>query len=188
MAVFHSPESSLLADFTDKRNGVPLTAFRVNDSFKIGVYAGKKSPLDIIVKYRQKRRDGKWTKIRTPKHIHWVIDVLIKMDSEPKLTKRFLGFLIEVWGKTEKFQGESDRDAALDLAALSRECAREFARFEKLGAHGEYSVKFLVLVALLLMRQERTNYENTQLFSTLFRKLRDGEDIFGIVSAATFRG
>lgn len=181
-------KNALVADFTNKRNGVPLTAFQVNESFKIGIYAGEKSPLDIVVKYRQKRPDGRWTNIRTPKHIHWVIDVLIKMDSERELTREFLDFLIEVWGRTEKFRSKSDRDAALNLEALSAECKREFVRFEKLGRHGEYSVKFLVLVALLLMRQERTNYENTQLFSTLFRKLRDGEDIFGIVSAATFRG
>ena len=169
----------LTADFTTKRNGAPLTVFQVNDSFKIGVYEGKKSQLDIIVKYRQKRPDGRWSRIRTPKHIHWVIDVLIKMDSEPELTRKFLDFLIGVWEKTEKFGSESDRNAALDLEALSQECVQEFSRFEKLGQHGEYSVKFLILIALLLMKQEQTNYENTQLFSMLFRKLRDGEDIFG---------
>ena len=183
-------ENPLINEFTDKRNGVPLVAFQVNESFKIGVYSGTKSALDIIVRYRQKRAsDGTWTRVRTPKHIHWVIDVMIKMDAERNLTRQFLDFLIEIWGRTDKMHNREELDAALDLQSLSQQCSEDFARFEPLSKHGEYSVKFLILVAILLMKQERTNYENTQLFSTLFQKLTgEGDDIFGIVSAASFRG
>lgn len=182
-------ENPLINEFTDKRNGTPLVAFQVNESFKIGVYSGTKSAMDIIVRYRQKRAaDGTWTRIRTPKHIHWVIDVMIKMDAERNLTRQFLDTLIDIWSRTDKIRNREELDAALDLQYLSQQCSEDFARFEPLSRHGEYSIKFLILVAILLMKQERTNYDNTQLFSTLFQKLKAGDDIFGIVSAASFRG
>jgi hypothetical protein len=38
------------------------------------------------------------------------------------------------------------------------------------------------------MIQERTNYPEGVLNLQLFQKFRDGEDIFSVVSAATFRG
>ena len=40
----------------------------------IYVFQGSLSQFDIVIKYR---KDG--TRIRTPKHIHWVVDVLMKI-------------------------------------------------------------------------------------------------------------
>ena len=49
----------------------------------IYVFQGSLSQFDIVIKYR---KDGK--RIRTPKHIHWVVDVLMKMQGNDTLTKR----------------------------------------------------------------------------------------------------
>ena len=46
----------------------------------IGVFAGNRGynpDHDILIKYKE---DGK--RVRTPKHIHWVIDVLIKKEHD----------------------------------------------------------------------------------------------------------
>jgi len=43
------------------------------------------------------------------------------------------------------------------------------------------------LLAKLLMLQEKTNYPEGQLFQTLLRKLKEGEDIFSILQTATLR-
>ncbi|MCB4791586.1 MAG: hypothetical protein LHV68_06835 [Elusimicrobia bacterium] len=45
----------------------PIKVFQVNDSIIIGVYKGALSKYDILIKYRQKRTNGKWSNIRTPK-------------------------------------------------------------------------------------------------------------------------
>ena len=48
---------------------VLLSSFPVNGSYYIGIYQGSLSPYDVLIKYRQ-LENGKWSRIRTPKHIH----------------------------------------------------------------------------------------------------------------------
>ena len=54
-------------------------------NYIIYVFQGNLSQFDIVIKYK---KDG--TRIRTPKHIHWVVDVLMKMQGNEILTKRYL--------------------------------------------------------------------------------------------------
>jgi len=76
-----------------RRDGsqVKLRAFKEflsKDGTVIGVFQGSygdNPDLDIIVKYKEK---GK--RVRTPKHIHWAIDLLIKKEHNPELTKEFI--------------------------------------------------------------------------------------------------
>ena len=49
-------------------------------------------------------------------------------------------------------------------------------------------IKFLILLAKLLMVQEKTNLETAYMFKKLLNTLRQGEDIFRIVSSATHSG
>ena len=51
----------------------------------IYVFQGSLSQYDILIKYR---KDG--TRIRTPKHIHWVVDILMKMQGNEKLKQLIL--------------------------------------------------------------------------------------------------
>ena len=74
----------------------PLKIFTVNGEYILAVYQGTLSDYDLLIKYRQKE-NGKWSRIRTPKHIHWAVDVLIKMSLEENKTKEFLDFLIDYW-------------------------------------------------------------------------------------------
>ena len=84
----------LLQFMSFKKEGekiVPLFVSTVNEKFIIAVYQGSFSKYDILIKYRQKNKD-KWSRIRTPKHIHWAVDILIKMHSDEEKTKQFLDF------------------------------------------------------------------------------------------------
>ncbi len=47
--------------------------------------------------------------------------------------------------------------------------------------------KHIHLITELIMIQEKTNYPNGTINLNLFKKFRNGADIFSIVSAATFR-
>jgi len=60
-------------------------------------------------------------------------------------------------------------------------------QFKGLDGFGEYDVEFVLAVSELLMIQEKTNYplgSMTQSMYSAFGK----EDIFGVISAASFRG
>lgn len=73
---------------TFKKNGKdiePLSYYKVNDEFILAVYQGSLNKYDILIKYR-KKVNSKWSRIRIPKHIHWAVDILIKLHSEPEKT------------------------------------------------------------------------------------------------------
>lgn len=165
----------------------PLFVTKINDSFILAVYQGSLSPFDILIKYRQKNKN-KWSNIRTPKHIHWAVDILIKMHSDEEQTKEFLDFLLSIWDNTKPIKSEKERQEILQIEYLTESIKNDISRFEDLSKKGEYSIKFLILLARLLMLQEKTNLETAYMFKKLLQALKSGEDIFKIVSIASHTG
>lgn len=135
-------------------------------------------PHDFLVRYRLPEPGAHQ---RTPKHIHIIVDLYLKRDRQQRLTNRFVDHILnEIIGRVA-----SVRELPQALQVFRPEHSRQFERLEGIG---EYSPEFLLVVVELLMIQERTNYPDGVLNLQLFQKFRDGEDIFSVVSAATFRG
>lgn len=164
-----------------------LAVVPINGTYLMGIYQGSLSEYDILIKYRQKE-DGNWSRTRTPKHIHWAVDVLIKHYSEPLETDQLLSHLLEIWEQTTPLKTEAERDSMLNTEHLLSEVNNEAAKYPKLAGKGEYSVKFLILIAKLLMVQEKTNRNDAYMFRNLLERLKDHRNIFEIVSAASFSG
>lgn len=167
---------------------IPLRVFLPDGQMIIGVYQGSFSKFDILIKYKQKLKSGEWSKLRTPKHIHWAVDLLIKMNNRRDKIKRFLDFLIKIWDKTMGVKTKKEREKILNLNNLLNVHKREIKEYQDLSIHGEYSMKFLILLAKLLMIQEKTNMADAYMFRRLLEVLKRGEDIFSVVSIATHRG
>jgi hypothetical protein len=67
----------------------------IRDGAVIGGFQGSKGNqphLDIVVKYRDRFTKG--SRLRTPKHIHWVIDLLLKKEHNRALTLAFVNYLL----------------------------------------------------------------------------------------------
>jgi len=164
-----------------------LKQFPVNEHFQIGVFQGKQSKYDILIKYKQLINSG-WTSPRTPKHIHWAIDILIKQYEAPQDTEKFLDFLISQWNTTCPIRTEEEREKILSVEKLLEDVNIEAKEYESLAKKGEYSIKFLILLLKLLMLQEKTNRPDAYIFKQILDKLKNHSEIFSIVSTATFRG
>jgi hypothetical protein len=160
-----------------------LKEFKINNSYIIGVYQGSISDLDMLIKYRQKS-DNKWSYLRTPKHIHWTVDILIKMYNDRESLSSFVSFLEDIWDSvTQHTTNESRRDfLSRELQSENQEIIEGFQRF---NSHGEYSIRFLLVLAKLLMQQEKNNLSSAYMFKNLLEKLKSGEDLFSILSVAT---
>lgn len=183
-------EQELKEYMTFRKEGqsfVPLVVFEVNGSYILAVYQGSLSEFDILIKYRQKI-DGTWSRIRTPKHIHWAVDVLIKLHEDKAKTQEFLDFLIGIWDSTHPVRNRDQQQTELTIESLLRNSQTEIQQYEALSSKGEYSVKFLIMLAKLLMIQEKTNLETAFMFKNLLDALRDGGDIFSVVSIASHTG
>lgn len=171
------------------RGAEPLAVYEVNDSYILGVYQGSLSDYDLLLKYRQRINSGinRWSNIRTPKHIHWAVDVMLKMSQQKRLTKSFLKFLLEKWDNTNPITSIYMQTTSIDSVTLLNQVEAESTKFEKLSKQGEYSVKFLLLMAHLLMIQEKTNRSDAYMFKDLLESLKEGQNIWKIVSTATHR-
>ncbi len=166
----------------------PLVIIEVNDTYILGVYQGSLSDYDLLLRYRQKdegTRSG-WSRIRTPKHIHWAVDAIIKMHHNDNETKQFLQFLIDLWdNQIQPLKTDEERDLLLDVEKLKNEANTEAVKYPELANKGEYSIKFLYLIAKLLMIQEKTNLSTAFMFKNLLKALEAHKDIYKIVSIAT---
>ncbi|MCF0199105.1 MAG: hypothetical protein HUK02_07245 [Bacteroidaceae bacterium] len=178
----NSPKISMLCKGTE-----PLAILPVNGTYILGIYQGSLSPFDILLRYRQKE-GNKWSRIRTPKHIHWAVDMLIKHYSEPHETDLLLTSLLQKWEETVPLESKEEQEKLLDPKTLLDEVDREATKYKKLAGKGEYSVKFLILIAKLLMVQEKTNRQDAYMFRNLLERLKEHRNIFEIVSTATLHG
>lgn len=148
--------------------------YTTKEGTEILVSKGSKSENDFIVKYQEKGKH-----IRTPKHIHLVVDIFAKKTGNLDLTNKMIDYILGVI--------RSVQPATTPVPNLQHFQESHAEPFEELNQFGEYSVEFLLVTTELIMIQEKTNYPSGTLNLRLFQKLRDGSDIFSIVSAATFR-
>ena len=187
MAKVHKCDKTDLKECMKLKNFELIHAFKINGEYIIGIYKGTLSPYDILIKYRQRTQNG-WSRIRTPKHIHWAVDILMKMQVQPEKTKEFLNFLLGIWEKIGPIKTERERKNRTDINYLLEKYKKELNKYKELSQKGEYSIKFLILLAELLMIQEKTNMPDAYMFKKLLQALEKGKDIFNIVSIATHTG
>lgn len=163
-----------------------LLSFQVGNDYMIGVYQGSVSQFDIIVKYKQNENGG-WSRLRTPKHIHWAVDIIVKQHMVPVVTQLFIDELIALWNQTAPITSLAERNQFLNAQSLLLSANAIARNYQNLNGKGEYSVEFLCILAILLMRQEKTNNPNAYMFKNLLEALKAKDDIFKIVSVATHR-
>jgi predicted metalloprotease with PDZ domain len=170
---------------TFNRNGNTIRSIMdisFNNNLWIYVFPGNISPNDIWIKYK----DGNSTnRIRTPKHIHWVLDVLIKKGKNPKLVDQFLEDMHTRWKNIRGLQNRNYK-AILTNLQLSRN-TRFINRFNQLNGIGFWNMAFITHLMELLMLQEKTNNPNAYMFGNVVNSILNSHDPYVIVSKTTMR-
>jgi len=144
----------------------------------IGIFEGDRGANpdhDILIKYQEK---GK--RLRTPKHIHWVIDLLIKKEHNRELTLNFMRYLREMYDRVEGFKSAGER-GSFEFKETTPE---KLKPFEGLSKYGEYKIDFIGHLIELMIKMEK-NHPNPHVFRELIEAMINEEDIFVIVSKAT---
>ena len=154
----------------------------VFDRFIIYVFKGTLSQFDILIKYKEND-----TRIRTPKHIHWVVDILLKQSKNRELTNDFLKLLQNCWNNCVPL---TNNDFETIKNYINRQWELlDFDKYIELNNYGEYPIDFLFVLMNLLSVQEKTNRADAYMFGSIIDELLEDElDIFSIVSTAGFRG
>ena len=143
---------------------------------------GQKPDLDILVKYLQRG-----SRLRTPQHLHWAIDLLIKKQHKEALTVEFADFLIKAYDRMQPFSSLEDRAKRLAYQ-IGTETNEAIGLFGALDAFGEYSVEFTYYILEIMSIAEKTGNPDAFMFRGVLSSILKGEEIFRVVSAASFRG
>ena len=150
--------------------------------YTIYVFQGSLSQYDIVIKYKKGS-----ARIRTPKHIHWAVDVLMKMQGNEALTKRYLRAIQNCWESCVPLAGNDYE--TLKALIVNGENDIDITQFFSLNAFGEFDVEFLYVLMELLAVQEKTNRADAYLFGSIIEELLSTDrDIFKIISTAGFGG
>ncbi len=166
----------------NKKDKTSIIDIDFENDYKIYVFPGELSENDIRIMYSEK---GK--RIRTPKHIHWAVDLLLKMQEDKNLTKEFIKELKKEWEKSLPLSKNDEKT----LVTLVDDCIvlTDVSKYQSLDKYGEYDIEFLVVLMNLLMTQEKTNDPNAFMFGKILDALlNDDLDIFAIMSTAGFGG
>lgn len=161
---------------------IAFKEFTLTDGTVIGIFQGSRGQnpdLDIVIKYQQ---GGK--RIRTPQHIHWVIDILIKKQHNKRLTLDFVKYLRDMWEQVESFKDKSDQQKC----ELKQTTHDKLKPFQDLNQYGEYTVEFIGHLIELMMRMEKTGLARAFMFKDLLDAIVQEKDIFHIVAKATHNG
>lgn len=137
---------------------------------------GQRPELDIIVKYRQR---GK--RLRTPQHLHWAIDLLVKKQHDEPLTNAFVEYLIDLYDRVEAFRSEGDR---LERPLISEANQRDLEMFISLNELGEYSIEFTCYILELIAIQEKTGNSNELMFRDVLSTILEGHGISRVVDVS----
>ena len=167
-----------------KKDGKEHTAvktIKLNDGTIIGVFEGSRGhnpDHDILIKYQEQ---GK--RLRTPKHIHWVIDLLIKKEHNKKLTLDFMKYLREMYDRVEGFRSAEERSSF----EFKETTTAKLKPFEELNKYGEYKVEFIGHLTELMIKMEKNQppEKPARVFKELIDALIQEKEIFVIVSKAT---
>lgn len=165
----------------DGKEHIAIKEIKLPDGTIIGVFAGSRGynpDHDILIKYQEQ---GK--RLRTPKHIHWVIDLLIKKQHKPELTIKFMKYLRQMYDRVEGFKSKQDR---VDFV-LKQTSKEKLKLFEELNKYGEYKVEFIGhLIELMIKMEKNTPPEKpARVFRELIDAMIQEKEIFVIVSKAT---
>lgn len=168
------------------QNGVRISSIvdiNINSNFLLSVFPGNLSINDILIKYKDINNN---TRFRTPKHIHWVVDLLIKKEKDRNTTNQLLALFMNSWNNAS---GLTVRNYKNITGVIKNSIVlRHLSTFNKLDNHGYYSIEFLIILMELLIVQEKTNNPDAYMFGNIINSLLNNQDLFSIISLATHRG
>lgn len=150
--------------------------YQASNGAEIYVCKGGKSQFNFRVQYKEPAK-----RVRTPKHIHLIIDLYMKRTGNVALTNQLVDHIIN--NIIRKVSASTSNPPVLQVFS-----PQHVNQFQALNTYGEYPVDFLLVVTELIMIQEKTNYPAGVMNLRLYERFRQQADIFSVVSAATFRG
>lgn len=166
-----------------------ISVFNTSDGTLVGLFQGTKGDdpeLDFIVKFLS---SGKKQRLRAPKNVHWVVDLLIRGNSNRTEASALVDALIACYEKSEPFPSSEAR-----ANYVPKEAQLIAQRFSHLHHDGLLAVDFVVIVVELFSICEKASPRDIKMFRELLDTLKcyfeGSKDYYQVLNATTpgFRG
>jgi hypothetical protein len=149
-------------------------AFTSAQGVQVHVQTGNKSEFDFRVRFM-----GPHGRLRTPKHIHLIIELYVKHAFNGPLTLQLRDYFLQVFHQLQP--------AAQFPPALQVYQPAHINQFLPLNAVGEFPVDLFMVMSELISIQERTNYPNGSATVSLYQDFMV-KDMFSMIQSATWLG
>ena len=126
----------------------PIKYWRSDIVTEVAIYQGSRGErpdLDFIVKYKE---EGK--RLRTPSHTHWIVDLLVKAQTNRTVLLNYINDMIQLYDNTNPFQSiEEMGEYQLRFPVLMA------SKYSVLQGHGYYSIQTLTAFIELFSKCEK---------------------------------
>lgn len=161
-----------------------LQVFHLADGTLLGMFQGNRGDrpdLDFVIKFLT---PGPCKKLRTPKNLHWVVDILMIGKADPAGALKLTRSLLECYQGAQAFKSARARNAFQPEKA--QKIAQEFQHLDKKGA---VSVAFVTHIVELFSICEKASPRDTKMFENLLLVLVDyfdgRKDYYQVLNATT---
>jgi hypothetical protein len=126
----------------------PIKYWRSDIVTEVAIYQGNRGgnpELDFIVKYKE---EGK--RLRTPSHTHWIVDLLVKAQTNRTVLLKYINDMIKMYDETIPFQSIEEREQyQLRFPVLMA------SQYSVLQGYGYYSIQTLTAFIELFSKCEK---------------------------------
>ena len=144
---------------------IPVNFWTLSDGTIVVIYQGSRGArpdLDFVVKYK---KEGK--RLRAPSHTHWIVDLLIKCQSNSSLVCEYINEWIKKYEELEPFKTVKERDEYQLI--YNKEHSEKYG---ELNSSGDFSIEFLSSLIELFIRCEKQTH-GAFMFKNLLSMMTD---------------
>lgn len=144
-----------------------ITVFTMSDGTLLGIFQGDRGDnpeLDFVLRFLS---SGARSRLRTPKNIHWVVDLLIRGKHKHDEAKALVEALIDCYENSKRFTSVRARSNFVPQAA--QRIARKFAHLDE---EGLMPVDFVAHLVELFSICEKASPRDRKMFRDLLDILR----------------
>ena len=139
----------------------PLKYYETDEKTLVAIYQGFRGgnpELDFIVKYKEEGG-----RLRTPSHTHWIVDLLVKCETQKDTVKNYINDMIGMYDTIQPFNSIDERNG-YELQYVNNQLQEKYGSLSKSGYY-TLSVHSQHLLSYSL------NVRNRQRGAFMFRNL-----------------
>ena len=157
--------------------------FPMPDGTLIGIFQGNRGDnphLDFVVRFLP---PGRRKRIRTPRNIHWVVDILLNGKNKPEEALKLTKALLRCYENSTAFCSRGERNVF-----VPRRARRLASQFKHLDSDGGVPVAFVTHIVELFSICEKASPRDNKMFKDVLLKLKayfEGtKDYYQVLSGA----